>query len=234
MQEKAKKRGRPAVITPWVDDLIAQYVVAEKHKPIENREQRKVLADIIQREIAHRKGPHDRAPKLSTIEKRITHYYQHDSPEDKTWTIFSLRESPIPPEALTTVLQEYRRVTLLAEQGGDKGAVPYLFTVRHAKWLARLSALRSPEISLVLYRILASAEQLSEMTGNLPEPGLLENTLAASAANDLEGQVAAMGRLAEWSTSEIAKLLGPQGENFMAQLKELEGKWARKREKGEK
>ena len=179
-------------------------------------------------------------PSMSAVHNKLKELRNADAarpPEskelDEPWTIFTLAAHPIPPEALPAVLCEYRRIASTAGKPGDKDMMR-LFTIRHAQWLARLSALRSPETCRVLYRILSEAEALAQLTGNWPEHGLFEEALAASEANDLEGEAAAMGRFADWSTSEIAKLLGPQGENFMAQLKELEGKWARKREKGEK
>jgi len=224
MKKSDKQRGRPIVVKPWMESLIADRIMCEKRKSAEQRTQRNILATEIRDEIDTKKSKDERTPREGTIEKLITAYYKRASPEDKPWTIFTLNEYPIPPEVLPRVLEEHRRIKLVAEQLGDEevASVPYLFTIRHAKWVARLSALKAPEALGLYYRILADAEQLSELTGHPPDYGLFEEALAASEANDLEREAVAMEHFADWSTSELIRLLGPQGQRLMEKFREVE------------
>jgi hypothetical protein len=66
---------------------------------------------------------------LATIRKKANEL--PDSPQDKPWSTATLDEHPIPPEAIPGVLKVWK---LRAEKGDS-------FTIREAKWAARLSAL---------------------------------------------------------------------------------------------
>jgi len=115
--------------------------------------------------------------------------------EDKPWTIFTLAEHPISPEALPKVLKQYREVKDF-----------YGLSIREAKWIARLSAIDPPERWPWLYALVASIEQLFEMIGSPPSFHLIDDILAASAAKDREVENELLDRLFEWFGTEAISL----------------------------
>jgi hypothetical protein len=73
-------------------------------------------------------------PKIKVLEKKISWYRNHaaDAPQEKRWSTAALDNNyPIPPEALPLVLKVWKS---RIEKGGT-------FTIREAKWAARLSGL---------------------------------------------------------------------------------------------
>jgi len=128
-----KKRGRPG-LKPHIESLIASGFLEDRKKPRKEWTPRKALAFDIQQEI-EKKGWS--APELSTLMGRISDYSKKNKdpdPEDKPWNMATLDLYPIPPEAIPEVL----RIWALRMEGGES------FTIREAKWVARLSAFILP------------------------------------------------------------------------------------------
>ncbi len=92
------------------------------------RLQRTKLAEKLQRELEER--GHD-VPQVEVLERLISKHRNHseDDPQEKPWSTATLDAYPIPPEALGAVLKAWRSRVLQRET----------FTVREAKWCARLS-----------------------------------------------------------------------------------------------
>lgn len=191
MEEIRKKRGRPFLIKPWMNALIAKRVMAEKRKLSEDQKQRNILAAEIRDEIDKQKNEGERTPQPSTIEKLITEYRKKGSHEDKPWTIFTLKDYPISPEALPKVLKQYKEVKDFCG-----------LSIREARWIARLSAIEPPERWPWLYALIASIEQLFEMVGSPPSFHLIDDILAASVANDREAENEALDCCLTWFGTE--------------------------------
>lgn len=112
-------------------------VRAEQLEPSEKRMLPKVLAAVIlkQIELEIRTNPRlkgERAPKLSTIEKKIGKYCKPTFDEDRPWDLASLADDrhQIPPETLSTIIKLW--AWMLDEQG-------LVMSIREAKWAARFS-----------------------------------------------------------------------------------------------
>ena len=112
-------------------------VRAEQLEPSEKRMLPKVLAAVIlkQIEVEIRSNPKlkgERAPKLSTIEKKIGKYSKPTFDEDKPWSLASLADDrhQIRPEALSTIIKLW--IWMLDEEG-------FVMSIREAKWAARFS-----------------------------------------------------------------------------------------------
>lgn len=148
MEENTKKRGRPA-IKPSIARFIASKVSDEQRKPQETRMPVKVLAFEIREQL---KQLGERPPELSTLEKKISEYRKRTSPEDKPWSLSTLDDYPISPEALPKVLEEYK---LHYRRG-------FYLTIRQAKWITRLSA---TQCDASMYIFIAMIEQLSALLG---------------------------------------------------------------------
>ena len=168
MQKIKKRRGRPK-INPYIEGIIINMVRIEQREPPEKRMPRKVLAAAIRKEIGKEisEDPRlrgERIPELSTIEKKISKYWKRSSDEDKPWTVASLREYPISPEALPTILQLW--IWMLDQEG-------LIMTIREAKWAARFYAalnvgaknVEAPMHFLSYFaRAYATTEMIAEMT----------------------------------------------------------------------
>lgn len=128
MKKSAKKRGRPG-IKPHIERLIASRVLEEKRKPAEARMPIKVLAFEIHKTISQQVD--EPPPALSTLEKRISQHGKRSSPLDEPWSLASLVQYPIGPEALPSVLM----VWASQQEGTDLE-----FSIRQALWVARLYA----------------------------------------------------------------------------------------------
>lgn len=115
------------LVTDAVEALIA--TVYRKHL--------KWKAPEVQREVSyilHKDNPKlpKEFPSLSTVQKVLAKIRKpHPDPQEKPWSTASLDSYPIPPEALRVVLKVWK---FCIEKGQG-------FTIREAKWVARLSAL---------------------------------------------------------------------------------------------
>ena len=119
------KRGKRANITP---DGEATIIARALERP---RLQRTALAEKLQVEF---EGLGYDVPEIEVLERKISWYRNHatDDPQEKPWSTATLDNNyPIPPEALPLVLKVWK---LCIEKGQG-------FTIREAKWAARLSGL---------------------------------------------------------------------------------------------
>jgi hypothetical protein len=87
--------------------------------------QRTALAEKILAEV---KWP-GKPPEIEVLERKISLLRNHPI-DDKPWSMATLDENPIPPEAIPAVLEVWK----------FRVARDEVFTIREAKWVARLSA----------------------------------------------------------------------------------------------
>jgi hypothetical protein len=130
MGKSTKKRGRPA-IKPYIESLIASRVFDDQNKPLEKRTPPKVMAYEIHKELIQ--IGEDRTPKPSTIEKQISKYRNHlTSPLglEAPWSlgVSAQPEYGISPEATSALLAVWNYCL----------AIGHAFTIREARWVARL------------------------------------------------------------------------------------------------
>jgi hypothetical protein len=126
------RRGRPAL-----DIRIRQFIyrqASENHiLPPEQQLPMRVLADQIYKSLVEQfKGKKRvKLPKVSTIVKEIQKCYKNLTTLDSPWSVQTLTDYPLPPEALPLVLRIWVK---RREMGRD-------LTIREAQWIARLHAL---------------------------------------------------------------------------------------------
>jgi len=171
-----EKRGRPA-IKPSIKQLICAKALKDKDAP------RLALA-VELKNLIEEMG--EISPSEETMMKLISQARNHPVSElDKPWSIARLDDYPIPPKELPKVIREYRRHM-------DEGTE---FTIRQAKWVARLSDTECPES---LPDIIAKTEQLYEILGELPDFDVFDKLLAGLPGQSDNWQVpfAAMASLA--------------------------------------
>lgn len=198
MEKSMKKRGRPT-IEPWMDTLITSRVLTERDKPAEERTPRNILAYEIQNGIKQTKAANERLPEISTLEKRISSYSKKASSEDEAWTIGTLGDYPISPEALPVVLATCK----YAREAGN------LFTIRQAKWTARLSGVLKDEPPWYLWywtARYAGAELISRLINRPFDTTTLDTQLTdpeskQRAADQLKHQVTVWEHLLEGEQS---------------------------------
>lgn len=120
---------------PKIADEVHQ-VIATKvlENPTMKREE--IVHEI--KKVLDARGGH--VPERNTLLKQIS-FYRHHSPVslDVPWSVGSLAQHPIPPEALPVVLQAY----VLEDTWGTPTATSYgvrrgTLTVREALWVARI------------------------------------------------------------------------------------------------
>lgn len=183
------------LITPQVEALIAS--VYEQHPKWKAPMVRNEVESILRKK--NRNSPKG-WPSLSIIQKTLATVRKNlanPSPEDEPWSLSSLGEFPIPPEALPKVVEEYKRHRLGEGTGEDKvfplpeklkqdllkkgvnlDRFPKTqFTIRDAKWVARLSATQCKVSDRLPYAI-AQSERLYELVGRRPEWEVFDKLLA--------------------------------------------------------
>jgi len=98
-------------------------------------------------------------PGLSIVQKTLATVRKNVraiNPQDSPWSISTLDDYPIPPEALPKVLEAYK----------DHITKGIELTIREAKWVARLSATQYARTGLPF--IIARTEFLYELIGKSP------------------------------------------------------------------
>jgi hypothetical protein len=92
------------------------------------------LAEKIQSEV-HWPG---KSPEIEVLERKISYYRKHaiDDPEDKPWSMATIDQYPIPPQAIPAVLACWKRCV----------QSDTVLTIREAKWISRLYALMAEEV----------------------------------------------------------------------------------------
>lgn len=151
------KKGKRAYITPEAEARIISRAVAYP------REQRTKLAEKLQEEFKIEKWD---IPEIEVLERKISKYRTHikrnKNPEDEPWTLDSLKDKPLPPDALLSVFH----VWLLKQE--ESWSPP--LSMREARWASQLSGTIKD-----LYTLKAAAETCAdwEIIGELmKEPHL--------------------------------------------------------------
>lgn len=156
------------IVTPAVEALIAS--VYQKHPKWKAPRVRNEVESILRKD--NRNSPKG-WPSLSTVQKTLATIRKNlanPSPEDEPWSISTLNDYPIPPEALPKVLEEYRLHQVAKNEKPEldealsRGAWK-VFTIRQAKWVARLSASQCEPITPFM---IAHSELLHELAGHSP------------------------------------------------------------------
>ena len=199
---KNQSRERGPTITPEVEALIAS--VYRRHPKWKGPQIRNwVIAEL------HKKSPNLRReypnwPSLSKVQKILAEVRENAAKpnrEDEPWSISTLKDFPIPPEALPKILEEYKwhkegqvkhcESEVLGAFLSGKGPV---LTIREAKWISRLSKIKC---DTSLPYVIAWAELLCELTGHQLDFEGLDKLLAGIKVEteDLTNFVMYFGRL---------------------------------------
>lgn len=128
--------------------IIAKYALDYHDMP------RTKLAEKIQAEVKWPSKP----PEIEVLERKITSYRKDsDSPRDNPWTLDSLKENPLPPEALPKLFQ----IWLYKQENQFEPPL----SVREAKWIAQLSCMTDDiELLRVIAEMCAEWELIGELT----------------------------------------------------------------------
>ena len=166
---------------------------------------------------------------LATVRRSL--YDLPPDPQDKPWSMATLDEYPISPEALSMVLNVWKRHVKIVALGFPWG----IFTIRIAKWVTRLSGVATDEkwgarLSdfpgsarlCVLARLYAETEKLYQSINqpfdstaldhylmDLPISAVDEQLLSvfeAEIANVEAGEQALRKKVAEYEAEELAEL----------------------------
>jgi hypothetical protein len=156
----AYKRGRPG-IAPAVERFIADEVFKNMRQLPEHRLPIRVLAAEIQKQLGKQSGQVAILPQVSTIEKKIQKYNKEPTKLDGPWSISSLPEFPIAPEALPTVIELWlsKRDHLNCD-----------LTIREAQWVGRLYAVAKNmplHLLSLIVDMYANSERMAELL-NIP------------------------------------------------------------------
>jgi len=141
-------KGKRAYIPPEAEGII---ITRALEYP---RLKRTPLAEKLQKELQSKKYD---VPEIEVLERKISKYRQRVTadPQDKPWSTATLDNYPIPPEALSSVLQAW----VYTQEKMDG-----MFTIRHAKWVSRLYAAIKDIRELTR---LASSYATSELIGEI-------------------------------------------------------------------
>lgn len=172
------------LITAQVEALIAS--VYEQHPKWKAPMVRNEVEFILRKK--NRNSPKG-WPSLSIVQKTLATVRRNlanPSPEDEPWSLSTLKDYPIPPEALPKVLEDYKQHKLLDEKDNGTFEIPEEvqrkfasrrlnpeklpktnFSVRDAKWVAQLSATQC-RVSAVLPYLISESERLYELIGRSP------------------------------------------------------------------
>ena len=127
---------------PKIKDWVKWYIGTEALK---NRaEPRDSVAERIEACLEDKEP----VPSRDTINKIISGARNSNDPEDRPWSMATLDEYPIPPQAIPAVLAVWKfRLEQWEEFITREVKHPYVphegFTIREAKWAARLSSIEA-------------------------------------------------------------------------------------------
>ena len=156
-QEDTEKVGRgPHIPDEWKKHIMHQ-ALTEVNTP------RMLLADEILEQMRQSGGARgDKLPDRESIAKLISRARNHDDPQDKPWSMATIDQYPIPPEALPAVLRVWK-----SRLEKDTG-----FIIREAKWVSRLSALQQEQdieklsFTANRYALVEKVSELQKDTGS--------------------------------------------------------------------
>jgi len=132
LKTQIEKRGRRPV-DPEIRRFINQQDFNNKSQRPEDRLPQSVLAyDIHEKLLKQYKGTKRvRIPKVSTIQKMLGKLPKELDKKDGAWSVLTLPDFPIAPDALPTVLRAWAAM---------REAKDRQLTIREAQWVARLCA----------------------------------------------------------------------------------------------
>lgn len=207
MQKNTKKRGRPP-IEPSIQNLLTCRVLDEEAKPAEEQRLNKVLAYDIYKEL---EGKFKRVPKESTLEKKIQQLRldirKGYGPEDKPWSLVTLKEYPIPPKALPKVLEVYKNL-----QSHPEWQEPEL-TIRDARWIAQLSETEALNRWPFIYQLVSQAERLYESVSKHAQFTFLEDALASMEFGETEYALESREVFESWIRHRLDQMSENRKEN---------------------
>ena len=163
------------IVTTEVEFIIAS--VYQKHPKWKATEVRNEVSHILQK--SNPKLPSD-WPGLSTVQKvlAIVRKPQID-PQNKPWSMGTLNEYPIPPDAIPSVLKVWKHWDdMVREVGLDKLAFDPTLTIRGAKWAGRLAHVIDDIGVLAVWALqYASVEQMLQYLGKPFDSHVLDDEL---------------------------------------------------------
>jgi hypothetical protein len=122
-------------------------------------------------------------PGLSAIQKELNRLRKSPNPQDKPWNMLTLSEYELPPEALPAVLHAWFHTRLNSS---------HPFTVREAKWVARLHCIMKDIDQLTkIAHDYASGEYIGERYG----PGFVVSAADYKLFEILTGQVLSLDQM---------------------------------------
>ena len=143
-------KPKRAQITPEQEATIAKYVLDFPDMS------RTKLAEKIQAEVNWLGKP----PEIEVLERKISSYRRvSELPQDKPWTLDSLKQNPLPPEVLPKLFPIW-----LMKQ--ENPLSPPL-TIREARWIAQLSGMTDDiELLRLVAEVCAEWELIGELTNS--------------------------------------------------------------------
>lgn len=150
---------RSVLLSPETKEIIARVY-------LQNPKQKAPAVRLKVWQATHKENPAlpKNWPSLSSIQKElaiIRHKLNEPGPEDEPWTLDTLRDNPIPPEALPKVFQ----IWLHMEENPFSPAL----TIREARWIAQLSSMTEDiELLRLMAQVYAEQELIGELT-NTPQ-----------------------------------------------------------------
>jgi hypothetical protein len=169
------------LLTPEIEILIAD-IYEERPKRTA-----KEIRNAVEKRL-HKQNPDlpKGWPGLSVVQKTLANLRRpkKHSRQDDLWSISTMDEFPIPLEALPKVLEEYKRHK---EEGTE-------FTIREAKWVARLLRIQCPKIKgreeEILPYFIARTELLYELIEKPVDLQMFDNQLVGLSGEGTNSEVA--------------------------------------------
>lgn len=178
--------ARGPLVTDKVEALIAE--VYQRHPKWKAPEVRNEVSFLLRKD-----NPRLLAewPSLSSIQKVLANVRKKKElppdPQEKPWSLGTLDQHPIPPEAVWLVLKLWKhRITrqreaqalVVADMKDRKWEEKADFTIREAKWAARLSTLCKNMTALsFMASLYASTEQAYQLINRPFNSAVLDNLL---------------------------------------------------------
>ena len=163
------------LVTDAVESLIAG--VYNKHPKWKAREIRNEVSLFLRKD--NPKLP-AKWPSLSSVQKVLAKARKRAnelSPEEKPWRLGTLDQYPIPPEAVPSVLKLWKH-RLWERKAG--------FTIREAKWAARLSVLLGDMVDLsFMASLYANTEQAYQLIDRPFNSAVLDKVLMDLVAGEV-------------------------------------------------
>ncbi len=178
------------IVTAEVEALIAS--VYQKHPKWKAKEVHNEVSSLLRKE--NPKLP-SKWPSLSTVQKVLATFRKNIKetpihPEDRLWSMGTLDEYPIPPDAIPSVVKVWklREERLLGPlKAGYSGLRKFSLTIRQAKWAGRLAHIvEDIELLSQFADKYAAIEQVYQSLGHPFDSRALDYTLMTPDKPNLE------------------------------------------------